>query len=559
MKKKNKSLPTNNSKSEAFTIEDCYTLFERNNYKQAFKKLSQIANVSDPHSCYLMFKLYFNGLGTEQNLVKAKMWLDLALQGKEPNAEYEYAIYYAPYLGPGEFNYPEQVKWLLIASEHGHKQATLELAKLYFSGKGCAENIAKAIELIQALSEQDPNYNFNEILGECYYTNLKLKEAFPHLKKAFNESRYAISGILATYYMRGIADVPQNVELAFQIVKKGAEHKDGLSEYILASHYKDELNFKLAKRYYQASYDHQILESAYELANILLKDPLRSAADEKKSVRLLLKASQLPATNRIDALADLGSCYFIGWGIEKNPKLAVKCFNDALKEKPEQAVALFGLANCYATGIGVKKDLKLYAEYLKKGAELNSIPALIAYANYFKSPDYEGKDGQEQFISWLNKASEHGSDEAAHQLATIYESEEKQDQELAFKSHLTAANLGHIESLKKVCKYYQDHSNDYENEKQCLFYNQLLINLFGLQHQVTDLFSERLVKEYINEDGEHTAQFAEELEIAINDLIRKRYKLDLPLYVPHFPLQSSELTLFNQDDLSSLEPIEFLE
>ena len=118
--------------------------------------------------------------------------------------------------------------WLKKAADHGHTRAALELAKRYFSGRGCEQDQNKALELIKSVSQQDPHYNFNEEAGQCYYTALKLKEAYPYLKAAFNEGRYGISGILATYYMRGIEGIPQDVELAFRILKKGADNREGL-------------------------------------------------------------------------------------------------------------------------------------------------------------------------------------------------------------------------------------------------------------------------------------------------------------------------------------------
>ena len=232
--------------SRTFTIDECLKLFEKNNYKQAFSRLSEIAGPENPYSCYLMFKLYFNGLGTPKDLLKAK-------------------------------------QWLMMAAERGHTRAALELAKRYFSGRGCKQDQNKALELIKSVSQQDPQYNFNEEAGQCYYTALRLKEAYPYLKAAFNEGRYGISGILATYYMRGIEGIPQDVELAFRILKKGADNREGLSEYILGSHYKSEKNIRLAIRYYRSAYEHNLLEAAYELANITMKDPLRSSSDEKQT------------------------------------------------------------------------------------------------------------------------------------------------------------------------------------------------------------------------------------------------------------------------------------
>ena len=546
--------------SRTFTIDECLKLFEKNNYKQAFSRLSEIAGPENPYSCYLMFKLYFNGLGTPKDLLKAKQWLMMAAERGEPNAEYSYAIYYAPYQKQSNFDYQESFNWLKKAADHGHTRAALELAKLYFSGRGCKQDQNKALELIKSVSQQDPQYNFNEEAGQCYYTALRLKEAYPYLKAAFNEGRYGISGILATYYMRGIEGIPQDVELAFRILKKGADNREGLSEYILGSHYKSEKNIRLAIRYYRSAYEHNLLEAAYELANITMKDPLRSSSDEKQSVRLLIKAAQLPVANHLDAIADLGSCYYSGWGIERDGRKAVLHFNMVLESVPEHPVALFGLANCHLNGVGVERDVNKGLELMIRAAELNTMPAQLELANIYREGDITAKDDQ-KYLHWLERAAQNNSDRANFILGEIYEegTVTAKDPQKALQYYTAAAGLAHIGALKKLCRIYQNGTMTGADELKCLYYNELLVNLFGDRHQETDSFSEKIISEYVNGDSPQSEQFINDLLNDVYEIIMRRYDADLPMYCEECPILRSHLSMREEDDLEQLLPVDTLE
>ena len=219
--------------------------------------------------------------------------------------------------------------------------------------------------------------------------------------------------------MRGIEGIPQDVELAFRILKKGADNREGLSEYILGSHYKSEKNIRLAIRYYRSAYEHNLLEAAYELANITMKDPLRSSSDEKQSVRLLIKAAQLPVANHLDAM--------------------------------------FGLANCHLNGVGVERDVNKGLELMIRAAELNTMPAQLELANIYREGEITAKDDQ-KYLHWLELAAQNNSDRANFILGEIYEegTVTAKDPQKALQYYTAAAGLAHIGALKKLCRIYQN-------------------------------------------------------------------------------------------------------
>ena len=537
---------TENIKEKNFTLADCEQLCARNNYRQAFKILSGLASPGDPRSCYMLYRMYFNGLGTEKDILKAKEWLIKAAENNEPDAEYEYAVYFAPYQNQPEFSYEENFRWLKRAAEHGHAKAAVELAKLYFSGRGCTEDPARAEEIIKDVAAKNPEYSFNEEFGQLCYTSLKLQEAFPYLKKAFNEKRYSVSGILATYYMRGIAGVEQDVELAFQIIKKGAENKEGLCEFILASHYKSERNIRLAIRHFRSAYEHNVLEAAYELADLIMKDPLHTATDEKQVVRLLKKAAELPAANRYDALADLATCCYSGWGVEKDEKKAFEYYSRVLENKPDHKVAMFGLAICCKTGSGTAEDPARALELLTRAAELKAVPAQLELAEIYRDGTIAAKD-QEKYISWLTQAAENGSDNAAFLLGNIFRegNSAPKDPNKAFSLFKRAADLGHIEAVRNVAKAYETGEGTEKDLNQSRLYGRIEKSLFGTTSgNISDLSADEISGEILSEK--------------ISEIITARYNADLPMYCAEFPVLRHHLT-DNDDDLADIEPAGILE
>ena len=75
-----------------------------------------------------------------------------------------------------------------------------------------------------------------------------------------------------------------------------------------------------------------------------------------------------------DALANLGNCYFHGYGVEKSYEQAVACFKPAADQG--NLTAQFNLGICYYYGGGIDKDYDKAFKYFKLAAEQGDSDAM---------------------------------------------------------------------------------------------------------------------------------------------------------------------------------------
>ncbi len=539
---KKKTLPIskadkNSNQIEHLSLNECRVLLNKRSFNKVFPHLQYLASQKSGEAAYLLSQLYDRGDGTEANLEQSALWLKTAADLEYPEAEYKYAMTIAPFLGQEEFSYQLCANCLSKAVSHQHPYAMLELAKLYFTGRGVENDKKKAIELIIRASQINPQINSDEEIGSCYYANVELATALPYLKKAYNAGRYGICGILSSYYMRGIAGVKQNVELAFGILKKGAENKNGLSEYIIGCHYRDEMNFKKAQLYFKQAYDHKILEAAYALANILIKSPNCNRADARNAFRLLKEASTYPTTNQNEALADLGSCYHEGWGCDCNYEKAVECFKQVLKSEPGNKVAMLGLGFCYLKGHGVKTDIQSGLNLIKRAAEAGvrrasallytSKDAVNAGERYVKTTD--------EYLYYLKLAADNEDDEACYKLGNLYLKGELVSQSNEQAEHYLgkAADLLNENALKLVLEI-TDKQGDGDPEFLCTC-------AIALQLIYGNKEFQRLIG--------GTPEAIQECKDSVIELFKNRLFLELPIPSAKSIVLLNEITIDNNYDL----------
>ena len=84
-------------------------------------------------------------------------------------------------------------------------------------------------------------------------------------------------------------------------------------------------------------------------------------SEQKKALEKL--SSPLPA----EVQFALGWCYYEGYGVEKDPREAVKWYRKAAEQG--HATAQVGLGWCYYEGGGVEKDPREAVKWYRKAAE----------------------------------------------------------------------------------------------------------------------------------------------------------------------------------------------
>ena len=503
--------------SQQRTAAYCRELLNRRSYGKAFRLLSELAQENDGEAAYLLSQLYDRGDGVTADQEQAAIWLQKAAGLSYPPAQFRYAMTIAPFSHGGEFSYRLCAEYLEKAAAGGHPQAMLELARLYFTGRGVENSKSRAYDLIRQAAEADPSISSDEQIGSCLYANVELAAALPHLKKAYNQGHYEICGILSSYYMRGIAGVEQDVETAFGILKQGANHRNGLSEYIIGCHYRDESNYPRARAYLQSAYDHNVMEAAYDLANVIMKTPDPSRRDMRTAFKMLSKAASYPTVRHYDALGDLGTCYHEGWGTEQDHEEAVRCFSMTLKNSPDNKASLLGLGYCYLNGTGIGQDREYGLELIRKAASKGVIPAGELLYGSYSAPEEDRRyvKSFSEYLSWLTVAADNGDPQACRLLGNLYLAGEKvpRDNRMAEKYLARAAELLDRDAMRQVIGIAQEQEDA----------DPMFISTFATA--LVTVYGESEWRSMLPQDPEERS----EAENNVRDMLLDRLRIELPL------------------------------
>lgn len=296
-----------------------------------------------------------------------------------------------------------------------------------------------------------------------------IKDAYSWIKKSA-EKEYAPSQAAMAYFLRNGVGTDRDLNQAWYNGNKAAGKGDGLASWVLAQLSKD--------RGYEQSmvndYLKQALDQEYPIAKLFYAKGYSEGSqtfgigkDEAKSRQLLQEvdkagiadASALLGIQTIDspqiafaylkkaadagmagAASLVGSMYYHGEGIGKNPAEAFKYFEKAAELK--DPAGMEGLADCYRTGVGTgvfqERAFNLYAElkdpsprvmyilgcYYNEGVSTAKDPkkaidlfekaaakgnvftqAVLGIAHYEGSAPFEEKDFDKAY-SYLTKALE---------------------------------------------------------------------------------------------------------------------------------------------------------
>ena len=129
-------------------------LFLQKNYKDALPYFEKSANMNHADSINMLGIYYLEGVLFEKDYKKALEYFDKALDIDENNASAQFNVGQAYYYGHGvQQNYQKAFAWYTKAAKQDYSLAQIQLAEMYFSGKGVNKDVIKAIEIIKPLAE----------------------------------------------------------------------------------------------------------------------------------------------------------------------------------------------------------------------------------------------------------------------------------------------------------------------------------------------------------------------------------------------------------------------
>lgn len=182
------------------------------------------------------------------------------------------------------------------------------------------------------------------------------------------------------------------------------------------------------------------------------------------------------------AIVNLGLCYACGFGVEKDPRKAAKCYRVAAEKKKndyefcngDRNMAQLALGLCYADGIGVERD-KIKAEdlFCKAGPSFGLLQRIWnpeevvmwlreagkkenAFAQCKLGGYYWSKKDYAESVKWYRRAAEQGNAYAQTALGACYRDGigVENDEVEAVKWYRKAADQGHASAQVSLGKCY---------------------------------------------------------------------------------------------------------
>ncbi|MBO4521522.1 MAG: sel1 repeat family protein [Alphaproteobacteria bacterium] len=388
------------------TLKEALEALEERDYPFALEELNRLINQEkNAEACYHLGRMYYDGLGLEQNEETAmKYFFQAAQQGNEKAA---LKVGNAYYLGEGvEKSAQEAFKWYKVAAEQGNYLALYNIGLMYEEGTDVKKSLTDAFRAYRGSAEQ--GYAPAQIaLGHMFFNGIGTPQDYNQAvfwyKLAADQgdldAQMKLAKLYANTSVRGLAFNIVGAHIYFNLIaaygksplkEEAAELRDKLAETMRhddvisaqeqANKWKkktrEESLPSLAEQDFMGQYvDVQAnikkdkpeegeaeikITVQTELKSLLLAAGI-SRRDLNKAVRaddfseiegiLKQKAEKGDATAHL-ALADL---YVLGQGLKENPKEAVEIYQKlAAKANP---IAFFRLAPMYCEGKGVAPDL----------------------------------------------------------------------------------------------------------------------------------------------------------------------------------------------------------
>lgn len=129
-------------------------LFLQKHYKEALPYFEKGKSLNHADSINMLGVYHQEGIVFQQDHKKALEYFSQAIDIDANNASALFNIGQAYYYGEGvEQDYTKAFVWLTKSASQDYSLAQIQLAEMYFSGKGINRNVAKAIEIIKPLAE----------------------------------------------------------------------------------------------------------------------------------------------------------------------------------------------------------------------------------------------------------------------------------------------------------------------------------------------------------------------------------------------------------------------
>lgn len=266
--------------------------------KKSYDLIKSAANAGHIKAQTLLGQMYMDGIGPEQNEIKAFEWLSKAANAGDENAQYDLGMLYFKL---GDKGYEKSGYWLAQAAKQGHRHALKQLDTVNIALKNKINVDLSAEELYK-----------NALL--FYYgegVNKDLNKSMKLFRMSAKKGYLQAKMMLAQTYYYGKDDITPN-------------HIKALSWYTEAANEgNSKAQARLGVAYYHGS------------------ERLQLRPDRRKAFRYLTATSEKEHDANIQAT--LGLSYLLGRGTEVNCKIAKYWLNKSLEQGNLRAIKTMSL------------------------------------------------------------------------------------------------------------------------------------------------------------------------------------------------------------------------
>ena len=300
--------------------------------EEAIQKIKTLAK-KEPFAQYQLARIYYEGIGIEQNFEQAFDWFQKSAEQGFALAQHKLALMYDKGRGVEE-NVYKAFYWTQQAAEQGFALAQHKLALMYDKGRGVEEDPLEAFYWYKKAAVQGEllaQYN----LGLMYYNGIGIEQNFEKAFYWFQKSaeqgeplaQYNLAWMY--YYGRG---VEKNVEQTFYWYKKAAEQGDADAQYNLGLMYYNgigvEKDLEKAFYWYQKSAEQGIVLAQYNLG-LMYYSGIGVELNFDKAFYWYQKSAE---QGLVLAQYNLGLMYYSGIGVELNFDKAFYWFQQAARQ-----------------------------------------------------------------------------------------------------------------------------------------------------------------------------------------------------------------------------------
>lgn len=253
-----------------------------------------------------------------------------------------------------QLQYQNALRYIKIAAEYNHPNALYVLAGQYIYGKRIPTNLKKAYALILKAADLG-NLGAIRTLIDLHAQEGHWQQALPYIEKAAALDDLKSIIRLSDFYLDG-QFVEQDVSKGLKWQTKAAEMGDKDAQFNLAliyhkGHYGIPRDIKKAIYWYEKAVAQNVLDAITNLGAIFMNSQDKS--EQERAFHLLNRACE---AGDIYAAFNIGNCYKLGIGVEKDSQKALECYKQAFKKGVKEAA--YSLYLFYTDGIAVPPDLQ---------------------------------------------------------------------------------------------------------------------------------------------------------------------------------------------------------